>query len=138
MKMYNLTITEDQARALKKACEFLARIKIGQVAEVVNHLPLTAENINNRFEVANGLEFLLKPMCGLGKNSSYGVGVFEDADILFDLYEVIRYRLAWDKAVADGLAPAPDVRDWMTMITVDYDKPMHWSKTQPLAKIVSE
>ncbi len=138
MKMYNLTITEDQARALQKACEFLARIKIGQVAEVVDHLPLISGNINNRCDMIDGLEFLLKPMCGLGKNSSYGVGKFEDADILFDLYEVIRHRLSWDKAVADGLAPAPDVRDWMTMITVNYDTPMHWSKTQPLAKIVSE
>jgi hypothetical protein len=139
MTTYTLTVTEDQARAIQKACEFLARVRIGQVTEILTHLPFDKEHwIIDKFKFSDQLNEMFKPSCGLSENSSYGVGTFEDADILFDIYEVIRHRLAWDKAENEKLVNESGQRDWVKMMTVDYDEPMHWSKTQPLPEIKHE
>jgi hypothetical protein len=51
------------------------------------------------------------------------------------MYQVIRHRLSWDRAVEDGTIASPDApRDWSKMLGVNYDEPMR-TGPEPLAKI---
>ena len=54
---------------------------------------------------------------------------------LFDLYEVIRHKLSWERAVEKGIIESEDSpRNFTEMMTVNYDKPFMWGN-EPLAKI---
>lgn len=133
MKTYQLTVTETQAKAIEVACDFQARIMIGQSAEIARHLPLTDKA--DQWDIGRSIEAITKPACGLQMNASYGVGYSEKADLLFDLAEVIRHKLAWDAARAENLLTPSGGRDHTTMGGVCYDPPMQWAKHCPLAKI---
>lgn len=137
MNNYYIELTEKQLRALNLACEVCARIKIGQVGQALNMLALT----NSDSKIIGGVEFqrqidaIVKPLMGLTRDASFGVGKFPDADLLFDLHEVFRHRLAWDKACENGIIKPDEPRKWPEMRTVDYDEPMGWCD-EPLAKII--
>lgn len=101
---YQLTMTEKQASVIALACEFYARIKMGQFGEVTwNTLfPQLVENdaivdeYCHRRDSADELlykarSFIYPELYGVGH--SYGIGKFEDADIAFGSYEVIRKAL---------------------------------------------
>ncbi len=138
MNKYHIELTENQLRALDAACEVCARFKIGQPGIAVDMLALTDGDGSSigGYELERQLDALIKPRMGLDMNASFGVGTFDDADVLFDLHEVFRHRLAWDKAVADGLTLPGAPRKWPEMMTVNYDAPMHWG-TEPLATVTA-
>ena len=133
MKTYQLTISATQAKSIESACDLLARIMIGQSAEIARHLPLTDKA--NQWELGRAIEAMTKPCCNLQMNSSYGVGFSEQADLLIDLVEVIRHKLAWDAARAENLLTPSGGRDHATMGGVCYDAPMQWARNCPLARI---
>lgn len=133
MKTYQITVSETQAKAIEAACDLLARIMIGQSAEIARHLPLTDKA--NEWDLGRAIEAMTKPACNLQMNSSYGVGFSDKADLLIDLVEVIRHKLAWDQARAENLLTPSGGRDHATMGGVCYDPPMQWARNQPLAKI---
>lgn len=138
MNKYRIELTESQLRAIDAACEVCARFKLGQPGTAVDMLAITdgaGRGIGGR-ELGHQLDALIKPLMGLDTNASFGVGQFDDADVLFDLHEVFRHRLAWDKAVVDGLTLPGGPRKWPEMMTVNYDEPMHWG-TEPLATVTS-
>lgn len=68
------------------------------------------------------IEELVKPVLHLDVNESYGVGKFEDADIVWDMYEMIRYRLAND-SLKEGETP--------NCLDVRFDPPFHWNPKIP-------
>lgn len=138
MSKYRIELTEKQLQALKVACEVCARFKIGQPGIAVDLLTITdgAGRGIGSYELGHQLDALIKPLMGLNMNASYGVGKFDVADVLFDLHEVFRHRLAWDKALADGLTAPGAPRKWPEMMTVDYDEPMRWG-TEPLAEVTA-
>ena len=76
--------------------------------------------------------------CVDGYHSNLGIyndEVRPEAKSAWDLYQVIRHRLAWDNAVAEGVIDSPDApRNWTAMLGVHYDKPMT-SSAEPLAEI---
>lgn len=133
LKTYQITVSETQAQAIETACDLLARIMIGQSHEIARHLPLTDKA--DQWDIGRAIEAITKPACGLQMNSSYGVGRFDEADLLIDLVEVIRHKLAWDAARAENLLTPSGGRDHATMSGVCYDAPIQWARHQPLAKI---
>lgn len=93
--MVELKLTDKQARITARACEFYARIVLGQFREIIIEL-VNSDNIDNVLEHRAELEKLLFEARDLiypelhGIGHSYGVGAFEHADRAYDVYQAIR------------------------------------------------
>ena len=95
--MVKLELTEEQARLVGRACEFFARVKMGQFEEILNNLldiKIPGEQYQNRKESAR--TYLLMARSQIypdlqGMGHSYGICRFEDADKAYDVYQVIRH-----------------------------------------------
>lgn len=89
--MIRLTMSEETAEIVSRACEFYARVKMGQFGEIVwwcaeHHYVEEARAAEQAW-----LEFrkhIYPELHGVGH--SYGIGKFEDADRAFDVYQVLR------------------------------------------------
>lgn len=99
MAKYILDLNEEQAKTVALACEFFARIKMGQFNEIP-YLLLADELPGNDYctkrDTANqhlleAREAIYPELHGMGH--SYGVGKFADADRAFDVYQVLRHAL---------------------------------------------
>lgn len=136
MARYRLEVTEAQLRSLSLACEVCARFKIGQPGMALDMLRLQDREGKEfcDYEFEQLLDAIIKPRMGLDMNASWGVGKYQDADAWFDLYASFRHRLAWDRAIQDGLVKEGEPRNWRTMMGVDYDTPMKWGD-QPLPAV---
>lgn len=94
--MYQLTLTEEQARVVATACEFFARVVMGQFNEIIWHTMDTqhgSDDYCERRDKAQELlfearKYLYPELHGYGH--SYGIGNFDNADMAFDVYQVIR------------------------------------------------
>jgi len=140
-KLYNLQITEKQAKALMEATDFLQRIQLGQVREIQDNLPLKKpidySQLHNDMRLIGSV--LSNHMIDNidGGASSLGIGhpsLPESNGILYDLHCVIRRKLAVERAVENGVIENENVSRDKMPITVDYDFPMHWG-SEKLAKI---
>lgn len=97
--MIELHLTKEQADIVSKACEFFARIKMGQFDEIpllcLSHELPGGEFCNRRTAAEKALlearKYIYPELHGIGH--SYGVGKFYDADRAFDVYQVLRYAL---------------------------------------------
>lgn len=93
-----LTLTEEQAKVVSTACEFYARIRMGQFDEIIYHtldFGINTDDYCNRRDKAHDLLFaarkeLFPELHGYGH--SYGIGKFKDADQAFDVYQVLRQQ----------------------------------------------
>jgi len=121
---YTLTINKKQAEVLIAALDLYTRIGIGQFEEIVNvydraaKLPLVI-----RDGMRNGFDFV-KQLVGHPTNGSYGIhhqDVDDDFRVSYDVKQVIRNRLAWDRAPKGGMQ-------------VDFDEPRAIG-IEPLATI---
>ena len=111
---YNLTINKEQARVICEALEVYSRLKHGQIDELRNLF-------RDRWCKPNGLfnwdsEYLFVELKArifpeLDRNASYGVGnkVYPESSVAWDVMQVLRHRLAWDRLKDEGK-----------------DKPEHW------------
>ena len=141
MSIYTLTITKDQAQVLTKATEILARLGIGQFRDALECLPTHEFMPDGWHEDMDSVgRTLSRHMIGGidGYRSSLGIrnkDVSEASRIAWDLYQVLRHRLAWDLAAAEGTVVSADSqRKWPEMMQVHYDEPSRVSE-QPLALI---
>lgn len=99
MPKYTLELNEVQAQTVSQACEFFARIKMGQFDEIPFLLladELSDADYCSRRDIAN--KYLLDARKEIypelnGIGHSYGVGKFGDADRAFDVYQVLRHAL---------------------------------------------
>lgn len=99
MAKYILELNEEQAKTVAQACEFLARIKMGQFQEISflclsNMLPSEAYCTQRDIATIHLLDarkVIYPDLNGIGH--SYGVGKFPDADRAFDVFQVLRYAL---------------------------------------------
>lgn len=141
---YTITVTNEQARVLAQATEVLARLGIGQFRDALDRLPkrkAVPEGWHDDMSLISKL--LSRHMIGGvdGYHSSLGIhskDVPETSRIAWDLYQVLRNRLAWDRAVAEGIVESIDApRKWPEMIQVHYDEPLQVSG-QPLAVIAKK
>ena len=121
------------------ACEVLARLGMGQFKDALEHLPLRTQNFDIdawHDDMEDLARILSKHMPGGidGIRSSTGISnADEDARTAWDLHAVIRHRLAWDRAKAEGVTDGTK-REWPAMMQVSYDEPMKYSE-EPLAKM---
>ena len=140
--MYKITLTENQVWILGEALEVYARLGIGQFRNALDYLPLNGNC--NREDWYNGLEAIGKILSenmkynidGLRTNLSMGnKETAEEAKIAWEIHQVLRKRISWDRAVKDGIIPSIDSpRKWPEMFGVCYDDPMRISK-EPFATI---
>lgn len=97
--MVELTLTDEQARIVSRACEFYARILMGQFHEIVwdclDLRPETGDFCERRDEAERLLYEARKHIYPElhGRGHSYGIGKFEHADKAFDVHQVIRYAM---------------------------------------------
>ena len=134
---YTLTITERQARTISMACEVLASLGMGQFKDALEHLPLRTQNFDIdawHDDMEQTSRILSKHMQGGidGIRSSTGIAnASEEARAAMDLHQVIRHRLSWDRATAEGLTDGTK-REWPAMMQTWYDEPAKYSE-EPLA-----
>ena len=140
-KQYTLTVTETQAQVLIQALEVMARLGIGQFRDALDMLPLKEHRPPGWNADVDAIgRILSKYMIGgvEGYRSSLGISNEATSPLAksaWDMYQVIRHRLSWDRAVEDGTIASVDApRDWSKMFGVHYDSPMR-TGPEPLAKI---
>lgn len=100
MKKYILTLDEEQANLVSAACEFYARIRMGQFGEIIYKCldpQITAEDYCKRREKAALLldiarEAIYPDLDGIGH--SYGICKFRDADRAYDVHQVIKQAMS--------------------------------------------
>lgn len=125
MTDYTLHLTEKQAAEISHACEILARLRMGQIDMALRELPLDKPmEYEQEQYVSNYLRSLYRP------------DRIRIDDAAWDLYQVIRHRLAWDRAYSKGIIKPGDPRKWPEMMGVMYDEPMQMGD-EPMAKIES-
>ena len=122
---YTLHLNTAQAATISKACEVLARLGIGQFRDALECLPLKEFAPNGWHEDMEGIAHILKKhttiMHGVGAYHSIGSHKTDErSKIAWDVYQVVRHRLAWD-ANPEG-----------DRMSVMFDQPMKTSK-EPLA-----
>jgi hypothetical protein len=132
-KVYNLQITEAQARALCFATDLLQRVQLGQWREIIDWLPLKKPIDYNELHQDQRIigEILSKHMIdGIdGGASSLGIGhpdLPQNNGVLYDLYCVIRRKLAIERAVEEGVIEDKNVSRNQMPITVDFDEVYKW------------
>jgi hypothetical protein len=110
---YNLTLTEKQAGVLIDALDLYTRIGLGQFEEVVQ---VYDRNLKLDHETRDRIKSLLdaaKREAGHPSNGSYGIHNEKVDDVFraaFDIKQVVRNKLAWDRNPKGG-------------IQVQFDKP---------------
>lgn len=121
---YQIFLTEKQAQVLVDALDLYSRIGAGQLEEIAHILRI---NPGIQHDKVVAVEDLAKEAadCWMGRAGGH-YGIFSEKihdvfRIAWDLQQVIRYRLAWDRNPNGG-------------IQVNFDDPMQSSK-EPLALI---
>lgn len=98
---YTIHISAAQARAISTACEVLARLGMGQFRDALERLPLRETLPDGWHEDMEGIAHILKKhttiMQGVGAHHSIGSHKTSDqSKTAWDIYQVVRHRLAWD------------------------------------------
>lgn len=102
--MYTLTLTEAQARVLSSACELLSRIGMGQIEECAEYIPEEQIRKPDRLELKQALENLTPLATGLSRGAYHSIAAAGwMARTAYDLHQVLRHRLAWDREPAGGI-----------------------------------
>ena len=127
--MINVNFTTSEGYQLLNALE-LSRLHMGQFFPLTDHLHHRSWEDKDAFQLQ--LKSILFPeLTGQWYHALHPKKVPEQARIAYDLIQVIRHRLAWDKI---GKDPNKDQREWPEMMGLCYDQPFRVSE-QHLAKI---
>lgn len=117
MKKYRLDLTDEQAKTTSYALELYSRLRMGQWAELID-LCLDFKDddyAHKKFDVLIPELMRLRkevyPELSPNWGHSYGVGKFEDADLAWEIHEVLRNKIAWTEHPEGGNG-------------VDFGKPM--------------
>lgn len=140
---YKLTLTEEQMKILSVATDVFARLGIGQFQCALEYLPIKNGLLNETWhkDMEQIRDIISKYTIDHvdGYRSSLGIHSKKVKDIFknsYDLHQVIRHKLSWDRAITEGLAKFEDDQQVKGNYTVDYDRPFQTSK-QPLARVES-
>lgn len=129
---YILTINKEQAYVIREALEIYSRLKHGQIHELRNLFgdrwcaPDSPFNWSTE-PLLDSLKAVIFPE--LPNTAYHGVGskIYPDSTIAWDIMQVIRHKLAWDRLKAEG-------RDQPEYWGVHYNEPMKFG-SEPLAQI---
>ena len=127
MAKYKLVISEKQAKVIIQALDLFSMVGTAQFEELLNHPQwrkkvLTDPTDNNVCKTL--LSEAKRVLTGFSQNASYSVldgKVSEENRIAYDILQVVRYKLAWDKNPKGGMQ-------------IDFDKPSPLSE-EPLPEI---
>ena len=124
---YTLTLNKKQADILIAALDLYTRIGIGQFEEILSVYDRGLQLADvTREGMRNGLDFV-KQLAGHPPNGSHGIhnqAVDDNFRVSYDLKQVIRNRIAWDREPKGGMQ-------------VDFDEPRATGK-EPLATIKTQ
>lgn len=99
--MVTLTLTDEQAETVQKACDLYVSIRMGQFQEITwTCLDQSLDSVEycKRRELAEELLILARRVIYPDlAGHSYGMGKFKDADLAFDVHQVIRYAFDGDR-----------------------------------------
>lgn len=129
-----ITMNVEQARVMMRAMDLYMRILMGQFGEL-EHL-FFAEEFDPVFErerdhqARSDLDYYLRQLKKviyptLEYNASWGITgrpCPERATMIYDMYKTMDHAISWHQNPKGG---------W----TVNFDKPMHWYKMQPLPEV---
>ena len=110
--MIELTMSEQTAQIVAVACEFFARVRMGQFGEIVWRCAEHHCVEDMQAAEAAWLEFrkhIYPELNGLGH--SYGIGKFEDADRAYDVYQVLRRQFGDPRTPYTLLNELPSCRE---------------------------
>lgn len=130
---YLIEVTAEQARVFQDAAELMARLSSGQLNFLRENLPIKDNpDCSALHDDLDQVERILSRHL----DRSSGHRMRESSQIAWDLYQVVRHRLAWDQAKEEGLLNPDGSRNWhiSAMMGVRYDEPMR-TGSQPLAKV---
>lgn len=118
---YVLHMDAETARIVSHACELYARLRCGQFEEL-QHLTVWPQGENDDTfceriqKCRESLEFAKKAAFPelVGPGHSYGVGRFRDSDTAWNVYQAVRYIMAWHEHPEGGY-------------TVNFHEPLKYS-----------
>jgi hypothetical protein len=132
--MYVIVVNDEQAEVLTQALDLFARIGCGQIEELSRHPTIQKKlyaliDSDKYLDVKNEAEILIgklkKLLVGFDLHASHGIGVADEPNrIAYDMFQVIRNKIAWFKNPAGGME-------------VDFYDPIQWSE-QPLPEVKRE
>ena len=115
-----MTVNTQQLRLIQSGLEILGRMKSGQAS-----ISLSEAYPELDWDQREDIEDLIRKYAfpELTKNQYYGVGCKDRPDIAnsFDIVQVIRHRLSWDRLEAEG-------KDKPDFYGVHYNKPMKFGQ----------
>jgi hypothetical protein len=122
-KLYQVTLNSKQVEAISCACELFTRIRLGQFSDILWKVypeKMLGEQRPEIDRLFDQLGMLLR-----GKLSHYGSDSdwSERSEITWDIYQVLRNRLAWDRNPSGN------------PMNVDFDDPMPKNRDVKLVKI---
>lgn len=106
--MIVLKLTEEQAKIASKACEFYARMRMGQFGEILLNSEVLKEMMSQNpdgfcdrrdqamHHLFKAREYIYPELKGRGH--SFGIAKFKDADRAFDIHQVIRHTMGDPRA----------------------------------------
>lgn len=115
-KTIKLTLTENQARIVGRACEFYARVRVGQFDEL-SYSFLQGSVNDGYYERKQQADALLLEARKIifpelqEDDLPYGVGTFEDADLSYDIYQVILHAVGGKTPFRCGELPICEVEN---------------------------
>ena len=124
---YLLEIDEDHAKVIIEALDFYSRVHMGQL-EVIAEQHIDSFTNTEAYERFRQTLDILKSDLGIHANAHWGIRspkVIEGAKLAFDIQQIIRHRLAWDRCPTGGLG-------------VDFQKLFKCSQSKSLPKIYGE
>ena len=92
---YILELSPEQASLLQDVCEIGARIGMYQLHDICRLLPCSTENQKKNYQEIYDL--LWEQYLRYARSSSSDGVKAEHSNMLWDLYQVIRYKLSWDR-----------------------------------------
>jgi hypothetical protein len=123
-----LYLTREHLMAVRNATDLSARLMIGQVQEMFSFITdWEGRPLGMHHDDSRALHYLVQRYAGLsgGPGSNWGVTKFPQADLLFDINDVVRNRIAWDSN------PPRDIVEF----TNHHDRPNHWRADVPLVDV---
>ena len=134
MTTYTITLTATQAATISHACEVFARLGMGQYTNALECLPTNEYIPEGWHEDMAAIGHILSkhaPVHGI-RNHKHEARRTPMSNVAWDVYQVTRHRLAWDRARADG-----HTGDKPPTWGVSFDAPLQTSP-EPLPQMTAE
>ena len=126
--MYTIKLNTEQLYLIQQSLEVMSRLKSGQISIAMSEA-YPQLSWDDREDIEKEVRSKVFPE--LSPNSYYGVGSkIEEISDCFDMIQVIRHRLSWDRLAAEG-------KDKPDFYGRNYDTPMKFGK-HDLIKVENE